>query len=134
MALVDVPTWKQAVGRVFDITWDVPNNNWDAINPTAMAFCEQEIETAEAMGELQEANVQEIVEQYHWSSIRTSRLLKLLDWMAEARRTTQSWNDLLKETITTRPMPDQALAAIAASAGGSPRNQSFGDISAIGYS
>src|SRR6476620_4890192 len=54
--------------------------------------------------------------------------------MNKAHQTTQSWNDLLKETITTRPLPDQALAAIAASASGSPRNRSFGDISAIGYS
>ena len=125
-ATIDVETFKKAMGRVFDIPWNLVQGDWDSTHPTAVCFEREQLNTAENVAEISEQEIIRMHSQYGWSQIMMSRMIKLNSWIHESRRTTAQWNDLRKETISARPLPvDPAGSPTAAG------NRSFGGLSSV---
>jgi hypothetical protein len=94
------------------------------VTPTDSIFIQEGFMRAEILYELTESDITAIQVRHRWSQVMTTRFLKLLGWLHESRRTTGHWNDLLKETITSRVLTPPAGSPTAAG------NRSFGDFSA----
>jgi hypothetical protein len=124
MTTIDAETFKRAMCRVFDLPWDARNNDYDQTDPLSVSFIEEGFMRAEILYELTESDIAICKSTHRWSQVTTTRFLKLLGWLHESRRTTGHWNDLLKETITSRVLTPSAGSPTAAG------NRSFGDFSA----
>jgi hypothetical protein len=123
MTTIDAETFKRAMCRVFDLPWDARNNDYDQTDPLSVSFIEEGFMRAEILYELTESDITICKSTHRWSQVTTTRFLKLLGWLHESRRTTGHWNDLLKETITSRVLTPSAGSPTAAG------NRSFGDFS-----